>query len=74
VPTAALRRLYVLVILSHDRRRVVHFNVKTSPTAAWVSQQLREAIPFETAPPYLIRDRDGIYRGGDEQAAEQLLP
>jgi len=61
VTTATFRLLYVLVILSHDRRRVVHFNVTTSPTAAWVSQQLREAFPFETSPRYLIHDRDGIY-------------
>ena len=61
VPTATFRLLYVLAILSHDRRRVVHFNVTTSATAAGVSQQLREAFPFETSPRYLIRDRDSIY-------------
>jgi putative transposase len=61
VPTATFRLLYVLVILSHDRRRVVHFNVTSSPTALWVAQQLREAFPFETAPRYLIHDRDGIF-------------
>jgi transposase InsO family protein len=64
VPTVTFRVLYVLVILSHDRRRVVHCNVTTAPKAGWVAQQLREAFPFETAPRYLIRDRDGIY--GDE--------
>jgi putative transposase len=47
--------------LHHDRRRVVHFNVTSQPTARWVVQQLREAFPFETAPRYLIRDRDGAY-------------
>jgi putative transposase len=46
------------------RRRVVHSHVTTAPTAAWVSKQLREAFPFETAPRYLIRDRDSIY--GDQ--------
>jgi putative transposase len=61
VPTATFRLLYVLVILSHDRRRVVHVNVTASPTAAWVAQQLREAFPFDTAPSYLIHDRDGIF-------------
>lgn len=61
VPTMMFRRLFVLVILSHERRRVVHFKVTTAPTARWVAQQLREAFPFETAPRYLIRDRDGIY-------------
>jgi len=61
VPTVTFRLLYVFVILSHARRRVVHVNLTTRPTAAWVGQQLREAFPFETAPRYLIRDRDGIY-------------
>ncbi len=61
VPTATFRLLYVLVILSHDRRRVVHVNVTDSPTAAWVAQQLREAFPFDTAPSYLIHHRDSIF-------------
>ena len=60
-PTATFRLLYVLVILNHDRRRVVHVNVTDSPTAAWVAQQLREAFPFDTAPSYLIHDRDSIF-------------
>lgn len=53
--------LYVLVALHHQRRRVVHFNVTTNPTSAWISQQLREAFPWDTAPKYLIRDNDGAY-------------
>jgi transposase InsO family protein len=61
VPTVTFRLLYVFVILSHARRRVAHFHVTTTTTAAWVSKQLREAFPFETAPRYLIRDRDAIY-------------
>jgi putative transposase len=61
VPSVTFRLLYVFIIRSHARRRVVHFHVTTTPTAAWVSRQLREAFPFETAPRYLIRDRDGIY-------------
>ncbi|HEY7310280.1 MAG TPA: integrase core domain-containing protein [Gemmataceae bacterium] len=61
LPTATFRLLYVFVLLRHAHRRVVHVNVTTRPTAAWVAQQLREAFPFETAPRYLIRDRDGIY-------------
>jgi putative transposase len=61
VATVTFRLLYVFVLLSHSRRRVVHFHVTTAPTAAWVSRQLREAFPFETAPRYLIRDRDGVY-------------
>jgi putative transposase len=61
VPTVTFRLLYVFVILSHDRRRIIHFNVTTSPTAVWVGRQLHAAFPFETAPRYLIHDRDGIY-------------
>jgi len=61
VPTATFRVLFVLVILSHDRRRVVHVNVTAHPTAAWTRQQLREAFPDQTAPAYVVRDRDGCY-------------
>ena len=61
VPTATFRVLYCFLILSHDRRRVVHFNVTANPTAAWTAPQVIEAFPYDEAPRYLIRDRDGIY-------------
>jgi transposase InsO family protein len=61
VPTATFRVLHVLVVLAHDRRRVVHFNVTEHPTAAWTAQQIIEAFPEETAPRFLLRDRDQIY-------------
>ncbi len=61
VPTATFRMIFVLVILSHDRRRVVHVNVTAHPTAEWTAQQLREAWPDDEPPAFLIRDRDGIY-------------
>ncbi len=61
VPTVAFRVLYVLVVLSHDRRRVLHFNVTEHPTAAWTTQQIIETFPDETAPRFLLRDRDQIY-------------
>ncbi len=48
-------------MLSHDRRHIVHFNVTAHPTAQWTAQQLFEAFPFDTAPRYLLRDRDAIY-------------
>jgi len=64
VPTTTFRVLYVFVILSNARRRIVHFNVTDSPTAAWTGQQIVEACPWDTAPEYLIRDRDGKF--GDE--------
>jgi putative transposase len=58
VPTATYRLLFVLVMLAHDRRRIVHIAVTAHPTAAWTAQQLREAFPWDEAPRYLIRDRD----------------
>jgi putative transposase len=64
VPTATFRILYVFVVLRHDRRRVVHFNVTTNPHAEWTAQQIINAFPYEEAPRFLIRDRDGIY--GDD--------
>ncbi len=63
VPTATFRVLYVFVVLLHHRRQVVHFNVTDSPTAAWTAQQLVEAFPDDSAPRYILRDRDGIYGG-----------
>ena len=61
VPTATFRILFVLVILSHSRRKVVHFNATSHPTAEWTAQQIIEAFPWDTAPKYLLRDRDSIY-------------
>jgi putative transposase len=61
VPTATFRILYVFIVLSHDRRHIVHFNVTAHPTAQWTAQQLAEAFPFDSAPRYLLRDRDAIY-------------
>src|SRR5437016_8107492 len=61
VPTARLRVLFVLVVLVHHRRRVVHFNVTEHPTAHWTAQQIVDAFPDDSAPPYLLRDRDQVY-------------
>jgi putative transposase len=61
VPTAQLRVLFVLVILAHHRRRVLHFNVTEHPTAAWSAQQIVDTFPDDSAPSYLLRDRDAIY-------------
>ena len=61
VPTAGWRILFVFVVLAHYRRRVVHFNVTEHPTAAWTAQQIVEAFPDDSAPAYLLRDRDTIY-------------
>ena len=59
--TITFRVLFVFVVLSHDRRRIVHLNVTAHPTAAWTARQLREAWPWDTAPRFVIRDRDAIY-------------
>ena len=64
VPTIRFQVLYVFLVLAHDRRRILHFNVTTHPTAEWVGQQLREAFPFDQLPRYLLRDRDAIF--GDD--------
>src|SRR5438876_6333577 len=61
VPTARLRVLFVLVVLAHHRRRVVHFNVTEHPTAHWTAQQIVDAFPDDSAPAYLLRDRDQVY-------------
>ena len=61
VPTVTYRLLFVLVILAHQRRRVVHVAVTAHPTAAWTAQQLREAFPGDEVPRYLIRDRDHAF-------------
>ncbi len=61
VPTITYRLLFVLVILAHHRRRVVHVAVTAHPTAAWTAQQLREAFPKDQARQYLLHDRDGAF-------------
>lgn len=61
VPTARLRVLFVLVLLAHHRRRVLHFNVTEHPTAAWTAQQIVDAFPDDPLPSYLLRDRDKVY-------------
>ena len=61
VPTLTFRILYVFLVLAHDRRKVLQFNVTEHPTAEWVCQQLVQAFPYDTMPQYLIRDRDAIF-------------
>src|SRR5713101_8041911 len=61
VPTIRFRVLHVFLVLAHDRRRILHFNVTPHPTAEWTGQQLREAFPFDQLPRYPLRDRDAIF-------------
>ena len=72
VPTATFRILFALVVLRHERRKVVHFNVTAHPTAEWTAQQIVEAFPDDTAPRFLIRDRDGIYGNVFQQRVENM--
>src|SRR4029077_10613362 len=61
VPTITFGVLYCFFVIGHDRRRILHFNITRHPTSLWVVQQLREAFPFESAPRFLIFDRDAKY-------------
>jgi len=61
VPTVSFRVLVCFLVLHHHRRTVVHFNVTSHPTQHWTAQQIVEAFPYDTAPKYLLRDRDRIY-------------
>jgi putative transposase len=61
VLTLRFQVLYVFLVLAHDRRRILHCNVTAHPTAEWTGQQLREALPFDQLPRYLLRDRDAIF-------------
>ncbi len=61
VPTLTFNLLYAFVVLSHDRRRILHVNVTANPTAKWTGRQIIEAFPNDSVPKYLLRDRDGIY-------------
>jgi transposase InsO family protein len=72
VPTATFRMLYVFVVLSLDRRRVIHFNGTAHPSSHWTAQQINEAFPFDEAPRFLQRDRDGIYGDVFQQRVQSL--
>jgi len=61
VPTATFRVLFGFLVLAHDRRRVLHFNVTANPSAEWTARQVVQAFPEERAPRFLLRDRDQIY-------------
>jgi transposase InsO family protein len=61
VPTIGFRLLFVLVILRHQRRRLISLSVTANPTAEWIARQITDAFPWNEAPDYLIRDRDASY-------------
>ena len=72
VPAATFRVLFVLVVLSHERRRILHVNVTHHPTSAWTRQQLREAFPWDSAPRFVLWDRDRIYGAGFGATARSM--
>jgi putative transposase len=61
VASASFRLLHVMIILAHDRGRIIHTAVTEHPTAPWLSRQVTEAFPWDTAPRYLLRDRCASY-------------
>ena len=63
VPTVTGRLLFVLILLAHDRRRIVHVGVTVHPTAEWTAQRVRDAFPWDTAPRFLLDDRDTAFAG-----------
>src|SRR5580765_4187353 len=72
VSTATSRLLFVFLVLSHERRRVVHFAVTAHPTTEWSAQQLISAFPWNTDTRYLLRDRDGSYGGRFSESVEAI--
>jgi len=72
VPTATFRVLYVFLVLRHERRKIVHFNVTGNPSAQWTAQQMVEAFPWDPAPRYVLRDRDAIYGGRSRRRVRSL--
>jgi len=72
VPTLNFGVLYGFYVIAHGRRRILQWNVTRHPTAAWVSQQLREAFPYESAPKYLIFDREHTFQGEVLETAQSL--
>jgi transposase InsO family protein len=61
VPTISSRVLFIFIVLAHDRRCVLHFNVTAHRTAEWTADQILQLFPWDTAPGYLLRDRDSIF-------------
>ena len=64
VATATFRLLYTVIVLGHERRRIIHFDVTQNPTQVWLARQITEAFPWDTAPQFLLRDRDRSYGQG----------
>jgi putative transposase len=72
VPTVTCKVLFVLLIMAHHRRQVIHVNITEHPTAAWTAQQVVHAFPWDEAPRYLLRDRDRIYSASFRQRIRHM--
>ena len=72
VATATFQLLYALIVLGHDRRKVIHVAVTHNPTQVWLANQLTQAFPWDTAPRYLLRDRDASYGPGFRDRARVM--
>jgi putative transposase len=72
IPTLTFRLLFVFVVLRHERRELLQLNVTDHPTAVWTAQRIVEAFPDDTAPTYLLRDRDGVYGEPFARRVERL--
>ena len=70
--TSTFRVLYVLVVIEHHSRRLIHFNVTAHPTAQWTRQQLREAVGYEERYEYLLHDRDAIFSAELDESIRRL--
>ena len=66
------RVLFVFILLAHERRRIIHFNITEHPTAPWTSRQIVEAFPWESAPRFLLRDRDSVYSAAFQSRVKNL--
>src|SRR6266567_4004787 len=72
VRTVSFRLLFVFVVVGHHRRHAIHFNVTTHPTAEWTARQIAEAFPWDSAPRYLLHDRDCIYGAAFHQRVAEM--
>ena len=61
VPTNSFKLFYGLVVMSHDRRKILHLSATANPSAEWIARQLTEAVGWDRGPRFIIRDRDGAY-------------
>jgi hypothetical protein len=69
VPTITFSSLYCFFVISHDGRRILHFNITKHPTSLWIVQQLREAFPFGSAPRFVIFDLCQVWTGGSRSGS-----